>query len=360
MAVPEPTDAHDRSVLHVLPHPGGGGETYVEALARIEGYRFVRAYLAPDARSGRAVVPVLGTAFAVSRAARRHAVLHVHGEVAGTLCLPSLITRPSVVTLHGLHLLRRLRGPSRAAAKVNLQLIVRAASRTICVSEAEYKEVVAIVGRRVARSVRVVHNGVSPQVQPSAEERAALRHELGIPASTIVGISIGTLDEHKDPLTPVRAALDVARTGADVALVIVGDGPLRSEVEREARADGGHTIHVLGFRPDVRRILAAADFFVLSSEREGLSFSLLEAMSLGLPAVVSDAPGNPEAVGEAGIIVSYGDVAGFAAAFSRLVNNARERRRLGTLALERIGSSFHLDGMICRTQRVYDEVVMRR
>ena len=64
-------------------------------------------------------------------------------------------------------------------------------------------------------------------------------------------------------------------------LIVVGDGPLRPQVEEAARTQGGGTIRVLGYRTDVSRILGAADFFVLSSQREGFSFALLEAMSLG-------------------------------------------------------------------------------
>src|SRR5260221_5022224 len=95
----EATDREkERSVLHVLPHPGGGGETYVDALSAIEGYHVERVYLARDARPGRAVPSVVRKAFMVQRDARAHAVLHVHGEVAGAICLPALAARPSVVT----------------------------------------------------------------------------------------------------------------------------------------------------------------------------------------------------------------------------------------------------------------------
>ena len=113
----------------------------------------------------------------------------------------------------------------------------------------------------------------------------------------------------------------------------MGDGPLRPQVEQAAREAPWcrHRDRLPLGRP--ARILAAADFFVLSSQREGFSYALLEAMSLGLPAVVSDAPGNPEAVGDAGIVVPFGDVAGFAAAFRRLARDEADAdgaRRAGT------------------------------
>jgi glycosyltransferase involved in cell wall biosynthesis len=242
-------------------------------------------------------------------------------------------------------------------AKANLQLIVRAASRTICVSDAEHADLLDAIGSRAERRALVIHNGVTPLLPTSPEERAAVRAELGISPATLVGISVGALDEVKDPLTPVRAAMNVVQTGADIALIMIGDGPLRAQVEQVASNDQHPTVKVIGFRQDVQRFLGAADFFVLSSQREGLSFSLLEAMSLGLPAVVSDAPGNPEVVGDCGIVVPYGSVAGFSAAFERLVSDERVRLDLAARGRERIRLHFAASEMLSKTRQVYDAVV---
>jgi glycosyltransferase involved in cell wall biosynthesis len=348
--------AKTRMVLQVLPHPGGGGETYLDVLENMDGYRFERVYLAPSANPAGARASILRRAVQVQRSVRAYDVLHVHGEVASALCLPSLATRPSVVTLHGLHLLRRLDGLARLAANANLRLIVGAATRTICVSRAEYDDVRRVVGGRARKRASVIHNGVTPLPPLSHEERTALRAELDLSAATTVGVWVGSLVAHKEPLVPIRAAIGVARDGAPLALLVAGDGPLRPDLERAAREGGPGTVHMLGFRRDVDRLLGAADFFVLSSRREGLSFSVLEAMSLGLPPVVSDAPGNPEAVGDAGIVVERGDVAGFAEAF-RLLLNESERRVLGERARDRVSRAFRADEMVRRTRDVYDEVV---
>src|SRR3954468_15148701 len=96
-----------RTGLHVLPHPGGGGETYVDSLAAMDGYRFERVHLGERA-SGRAVVAALPVT--IRRLARRFDLVHVHGESAAALCLPLAAIRPSLVTLHGLNLLRRSAG----------------------------------------------------------------------------------------------------------------------------------------------------------------------------------------------------------------------------------------------------------
>jgi glycosyltransferase involved in cell wall biosynthesis len=341
-----------RSVLHVLPHPGGGGETYIDALSEMDGYRFNRVYLA---QANRPSPSILRTMVRAQRAAPTYDVLHVHGEVAGAICLPALARRASVVTLHGLHLLRRLEGPARLAARANLWLIVRAASRTICVANAERFDVVEAVGAHAARRVVVIHNGIDLPRPPTVQERRDARAELRISPSTTVGAYVGSLDARKDPSTAVRAALDVARSNTELLLLVAGDGPLRAELENVAR--GSDSVRLLGHQPDVRRVLAAADFFVLPSRREGLSYAVLEAMSMSLPTVVSDAPGNPEAVGDAGIVVSRGDTDGFAAAYIQLLTDAKLRLSLGERARLRVATEFLRREMVQRTRAVYDGIV---
>jgi glycosyltransferase involved in cell wall biosynthesis len=78
---------------------------------------------------------------------------------------------------------------------------------------------------------------------------------------------------------------------------------------------------------------------------------------MSLPTVVSDAPGNHEAVGDAGIVVSIGDTEGFAAAYIQLLTDAKLRLRLGERARLRVATEFLRREMVQRTQAVYDGIV---
>jgi len=337
--------APERSVLHVLPHPGGGGETYATLLGEMGGYRFSRICLA---RSPSPATWQLGRGVAeAARRARGHDLLHVHGEVASGLCLPLLATRPSIVTLHGLHLVRRLSGFRRTAAVLNLRAVLRAADATICVSENEHDELTRIVGDAAAGRARVIRNGVRTPPRRSESDRARVREELGIPHDEVVGIWVGSLDERKDPLAAVRAA-----NQADVALLVVGDGPLRWQVEHAA----DERIRVLGQRSDVPRLLAAADLYLLTSRREGLALSLLEAMAHGLAPVVTDLPENVEAVGDAGVCVRPDDNS-LTVALRRLATDSGERVDLGARASQRVSRLFDATEMARRTRALYDDVL---
>lgn len=333
-----------RRVLHVLPHPGGGGETYVRLLADLEGYSFEQAFLttAPDRPA-----PVPLTALKAQWAALGVDLMHVHGEVASAACLPALAMKRAVVTLHGLHLLRRLEGVARDGAAASLGLVIRAASRTICVAASEQADAIAAVGEWARPRLAVIPNGVALPALPEAGERSAARKTLGVDPEITLGVMVGALDAHKGGLTAAKAA-----RRASVVLAFAGDGPQREQI----RMEGGEAVRLLGQQSDVRRALAAADFFVLPSQREGMSFALLEAMASGLAPVVSDAPGNVEAVGDAGVVVPFGDVEGFAAAFARLADRSL-RENLGLRARARVAAHFSLAEMRRRTREVYEAAI---
>jgi glycosyltransferase involved in cell wall biosynthesis len=337
--------SRERSVLHVLPHAGGGGDTYVDVLSDMTGYTFDRVYVAPKRKPG--VGDLVAGVLDLRRVLRGYDLLHVHGEGAAGMFLPLLAWKRSVTTLHGLHLLRRAKGVRRRAAELNLRAVVRAADRTICVSAAERDILKAATGPAGARRTVVVHNGARIPPETGAPDRAQVREQLGLTQSEPVGIWVGSLDERRDPLAVVRAAEQTSTT-----LLVVGDGPLRPEVERAA---GAH-VHMLGHRKDVPHLLRASDFFVLMSQREGLSFALLEAMACGLPAIVADIPENIEAVGNSGLAVPYGDEEATAAALLRLASDGQERTTLGERAQRRVKDLFDADDMVARTRAVYDEV----
>ena len=339
----------ERTVLHVLPHSGGGGETYIDVLGDMPGYRFWRVHLASSSsasprRVARGVLDVL-------RRARAFDVLHVHGEVASALCLPLVATRPSVVTLHGLHLVRRTTGARRRAAAAHLRALLRATDCTICVSQSEHRELIRAVGDSAARRAVVIRNGVHLTTPSSAAERRSVRNRLEIAADDPVAIWVGSLDEHKNPLAAIRAAEEAA-----IKLLVVGDGPLRAEVEKQ---ESKH-VRVLGERHDVASLLAASDIFVLTSRREGLAFSLLEAMVRGLAPVVFELPENLEAIGDAGISVAQGDEGALVEALRLVVESQTVRVALGRRARQRIAECFSADEMISRTRAVYDDVLADR
>jgi glycosyltransferase involved in cell wall biosynthesis len=294
-----------RSALHVLPHPGGGGETYVDLLERMDGYRFERLFLAASPLERRPDRLLAGAARAAV-AARKHDIVHVHGEGAAYLSLAALAWKPSLVTLHGLNVLRRSEAAWRPLAVASLRVVVAAADRTICVSETEHQEVEDALGPR--EKIVLVRNGVFMPVAPGAGTREAVRRELGISEDAVVALAVGGLEPVKDPLTAARAAIAAASGADDLVLCFAGDGPLAAELGQL----GGDVVRLLGRRDDLDRIYTAADILVVASKREGMSFATLEAMAHGLALVVADGPGCAEAPGDAAVVARAGNPGSFA------------------------------------------------
>src|SRR5439155_6398546 len=129
--------------------------------------------------------------------------------------------------------------------------------------------------------------------------------------------SVTRLAEQKDPLTFVRAAAMIARAAPDARFVLVGDGPLRADVEKVAAELGIlDRLVITGVRRDVASLLRTFDVFVLSSRWEGLPRVVLEAMAARVPVVATDVDGVGEVVidGESGRLVPAGAPRALAAA----------------------------------------------
>ena len=338
-------------VLHVLPHRGGGGETYVEQLASMRGFEFDRVELT---RRRNPLELAAGLA-PVIRAARSHDLVHVHGDAAALACLPAIGMRPTVITLHGSHLLRRTHGTRGRLVREGSRRAFARAAAVIAVSESELTFARSIAPAAAGR-ITLIHNGV-PDVPPVSEaDRRAARETLAVEPDSYVALFVGELSERKQP---VQFAEAVARARVEqprIVGVVVGDGPLRALLEPLA----GDGLKLLGERPDVTGLLGAADAFVLPSLWEGLSYAVLEAMSLGRAVVVSDCPGNPDAVGDTGLVFAVGDIDALASSLARLAREPELGRSLGETAAARARERFSLSGMIDATAEVYERALSRR
>jgi glycosyltransferase involved in cell wall biosynthesis len=143
-----------------------------------------------------------------------------------------------------------------------------------------------------------------------------------------------------------------------VDLLLVGDGPLRGELETLTERLGiSGRVRFLGLRSDVADLLRVVDVFALTSVSEAASLTLLEAMASRLPVVVTAVGGNPEVVrdGVEGLLVPRGDAVAAAAAFVRLLDDAPSAARMGEAGRARVEDRYQLS----RTINAYDHLYQR-
>ena len=341
------------TVLDVLPHRGGGAETYVDLLETMPGYTHVRRALAPGRSPSRAVVSVAVGLPSLRREARGADIVHLHGDTVAILASGLHRLAPIVITTHGLHRLRRAGGLQSRLVLAGLRHAVAVAACTVCTSDDERRELEALLPADLHTKLVVVHNGVLLPEPPSPGARAAGRKELELDDEAFVVLFVGELEERKQPLVAAQASVRARESGSPITLLVAGEGPLSHALAALA----GPAVRVLGYRNDVDKLLALADSFVLSSTREGLSFALLEAMAAGAAVVVADGPGNVEAVGDAGVVVPVGDVGALADAITMLAADSERRRQLGDAARSRVATSFTAEQFVAGVQAVYEAVL---
>ena len=191
----------------------------------------------------------------------------------------------------------------------------------------------------------------------AAEARRQLRHQLGLSAESLLVGTVGRLDPVKDFPTLMRGFQQSKDNYPDAKLVIIGDGPLKSDLARlsqELRLDGA--VLWLGERRDIPELLLCFDVFVQTSIFEGMSNTILEAMATGLPIVATETGGNPELVrnGENGTLIRVGDVEGLAQTLKRYLGDAVLRRNHGLNSRTRALNHFDLSLMATRYAEMYE------
>jgi glycosyltransferase involved in cell wall biosynthesis len=339
-----------RTVLHVLPHPGGGAETYIDLLEGLEGYRHQRVPLSVTRSRTEGVPSVLRRRREIGRLARGADLVHVHGDMAAMIAAPGLRQRPLVFTTHGLHRLRRSTGLAGWVVRRRLRSAVAATARTICIACDERDDLAAALPASLHRRLVVVANGVPVPAPVGPEQRAQAREAVRLADDEVGVLFVGQLEERKDPVGAIRAVETARRDGANLVLLIAGGGPLEQQVAAEAGAGA----RPLGHREDLADLYAAADVFLLPSHREGMSFALLEAMAHGLAPVVAEGTGNAETVGDAGVVFPAGDLGAMAARLSELAVDPDQRNRLGAAARERIRTDLSLEKFLAGTKEQYE------
>jgi glycosyltransferase involved in cell wall biosynthesis len=249
-------------------------------------------------------------------------VVHCHNATAAIIAaFPARRAgvKTVIVTRHGL-----VKPPYQIRRELKFALASRWCDWIVAVCEGTRTNLLAAP---FAARDRIIHiyNGACP-----ADVRAVPRAKRGFTL-----LYVGRLAPLKDHATLLRAVALTRSDHPDVQLWIVGDGPLQLSLRKLTHELGlKDSVTFFGEQPDVSPFMLAADLFVSSSVTEGLPVSLLEAMSVGLPAVVTDVGGMGEIarLSAAVTLVPSSDPQGMAAALSDAIARRQELPKLGQLA----------------------------
>ena len=304
-------------------------------------------------RTHNAITPLGFARFIVELLTTHDAIVHVQrpNTYASIFIVAArLLSKPVVVTIHRAEVLpyhplpwRILRG-----------FVLRVISEAICVSGST-RELAIGLGCPPGRSIIVYNTVDQHRFSPNPPEPA--RVSLGLPVDENILLYVGDLKPEKRCDDLLRA---FAGVGGECHLLILGDGPLRRELESLATALGiREKVSFIGRLPHSSKLLPiyynASDIFVLASITEGHSLALLEALASGLPIVATSVGGNVETIddGRNGILVNPGDVSGLQKALESLLNDVGLRARMRVAARDSSLLKFSGDEQVERIVRVY-------
>jgi glycosyltransferase involved in cell wall biosynthesis len=292
----------------------------------------------------------LAAAWRLRQAIRDRAIDIVHAHTAHAVAVSAIAALGTGVPMV---VARRVDFPLRANAGTRWKY--GRAAAIIAISRA----VAAVLERGGIRTDRisVVPDGVDlhRNVLPATRETLAA---LGVPVGAPVVVQVAQLVGHKDPLNFVRAIAHMRGQVPNVHGLMVGDGPLRGDVEREIHRLGLQDIvHLAGYRTDADSLLAASNVATLSSREEGMGSVLLDALAFGLPIAATRAGGIPEVIvdRESGLLAPVENPTALGDAIVALLVDDALRARLRANAAVRAGE-FSVERMADRTISVYESV----
>ena len=287
---------------------------------------------------------------------KRPDVIHTHRWA--TLCEGLIAARLAGVpyVVHGEHGTLETR---RHNAFVQRAVWTRV-QRVLSVSSRLAERMARDIGFPVER-IQVIRNGVDLE-RFSPARRAEARASFGFQPNQLVIGTVGRLVPVKDQATLLRALVLLRTAGFSFTGLVAGAGPLQGELTSLASALNLNNVNFLGNRNDVDQVLGALDVFVLSSQSEGLSNTIQEAMATGVPVVATRVGGADELVEHerTGYLVPAGDPQALAEAIAGLLRDPAHRQRSAQAGYERARQQFGLDRMIREYEQMYLGLASRK
>jgi glycosyltransferase involved in cell wall biosynthesis len=367
-------------VLHVIDHMGLGGEQrVVQDLGLMHGPDVIpaawslRSHELPGVAERLAAAGVPYRSFGLSPArplavvGLRHAlreaapdVLHLHLEystLVGVLAALSLPPpRPLLIASVANDPYRQTRfhqwAGRRLAPRIDLHVTHSRGIRDSVLR--------AYAGR--PRRVEVVNLGIDLRRFDRALARPDRVADYRRDAGRVVG-TIGRLVPQKAMHVLVEATPALLQASPDTRVLIVGDGPLRADLEAQAARLGvAHAVRFAGYQEDVVSAYAAMDVFVLPSRDEGFGLVFLEAMAMGVPVVGTRVIGSEDAVddGVTGLLVPYADPAALAGAVRSILEDPPLAARLRAAAADRVRRVYSREQCAAEVEALYRELLETR
>lgn len=206
--------------------------------------------------------------------------------------------------------------------------------------------------------ISTICNGVPPVREFSPEERTAIRAKYGIKPDAFVISQIARLAEVKGHDYTLDAA-KILREHPDITVLLAGDGPLENHIQQRIKIENIPNVRMTGFIADIDEIINITDIQINSSFTETTCLSLLEGMTIGIPAVATNAGGNPFTIkhGKNGLIVPPRNAQAIANAIISIKSDPNLHQKLSQGAKEEYQANFQANKMARDMEALYRKVL---
>jgi glycosyltransferase involved in cell wall biosynthesis len=283
-----------------------------------------------------------------------------HADLLGLLAARSLGLTPIVWNVRGARRSWRDFG-LRTGLTVKTCALLSSVPTVVVVNSVQGQDDHRNMGYRPKRW-EIIPNGIDvDRFQPNPEARVKIRAELGVDEGILLIGNVARFHPMKGHEVLLEAIGRTRKKFRGLHLVLVGEGleggnsRLMNWAHKSNIEEG---LHLMGPREDIPEILNALDIFVLSSYGEGFPNVVGEAMSSGVPCVVTDVGDSARLVGDSGVVVPPGDAIALEAVINTLIEiGVEERSRMGTMARERVVSNFNINAMIEAYEQIYSDLL---
>ena len=281
-------------------------------------------------------------------------LVHCHTPLGGTIgriVFPSNANRKVIYTAHGFHFYKGAPVQNWLIYYPVEKILSKFTNTIITINKEDYQRAKKFHSKEVKYVPGV---GIDTSRYECVNTKQNLkRDELGIPRDAKVILSVGEINKNKNHEVIIKAIAGIENP--NIYYLVCGQGDLKphlTKLIRQNRLD--KRIRLLGYRNDVNEIYRIADIFAFPSYREGLSVALMEAMSFGLPCVVSNIRGNKDLIhhGKGGYLVNPDDVEGFIKAILKLTANEEKCKKMKSENIKNI-KNYDLSKIANKMEKIY-------
>lgn len=280
------------------------------------------------------------------------------GGILGRLCGKNAGVPKIIYTVHGFHFYKGAPILNRTLFKWAEMWLAHYTDILITINKEDYNAALKFNLRKDGKIYYVPGVGVDIcRPIPSGDRKKALLQEIKAEENSFLIISVGDLNKNKNNESVIKAIGKLQNP--NIHYIICGNGNRRTRLQHLCRKyNVEKNVHFLGYRTDINNLMKCCDIFVLPSFREGLSRSLMEAMSSGLPCIVSRIRGNTDLIknNKGGYLCDPDDVNGFVKYIDILYSDKSLRDSMGSYNMKAI-TKFDINRVKGIIKKIYSNVL---